>query len=457
MAKLIGGRAVVIGGGLGGLAAAAALADHFAQVVVLERDRLPRAALPRDGVPQGKHPHVLLLGGQRALAALAPGFEEALAGAGAVPMCLGLDGHIDWPGHDPLPQRDLGATVYSASRALIEETLRRHVVAMANVTLREGCRAEALLVSGDGARVEGVRHSALADGGTTTSADLVIDASGRGALTIRLLEETGRQLPEETEIGIQLAYATAVYAIPEDAPADWKFAVLFPNPRESNRRALLIPIEGNRWIVSMVSFHGEMPPDNPAGFLEFARTLRTPTIFQAIRNAKLLEPITRFAYPGSTWRHFERLADFPRGLLPIADAVCRFNPVYGQGMSVAAQEAALLRRLLGDLAGHDDPLGALAGAFFRDMPAILASPWSTAQADLAYPQTTGARPADFAQTMQFSSALVHLAVREPDVHQTWGEVVNLVRSPAVYREPALQRRVQAVMAEMAAAPRRTSA
>lgn len=450
MSKMMGSRAVVIGGGVGGLAAAAALAGHFGEIVVLERDRLPQQAVPRDGVPQGKHPHALLLGGQRALAELAPGFEEALAEAGAVPMCLGLDARLDWPGFDPLPQRDFGITIYSASRPLIEEALRRRVTGMANVTLLEGCRAEALTVGADGARVEGVRHSTAEGESAVLAADLVIDASGRGALTTRMLEETGRPLPGETTIGIRIAYATAVYAIPPDAPAEWKSTLLFPNPRESGRSGLILPLEGNRWIVMVVGRHGEVPPDDPAGFVEFARSLRTPTIFNAIRDATLLGPIARFLFPGNLWRHFERLADFPRGLLPMGDAVCRFNPVYGQGMSVAAQEALLLRRVLGDLAGHDDPLGRLGAAFFRELPGVLAAPWATALADLAYPDTTGERPAEFAQMMQFSTALTRLAARAPDVHRIWAEVVNLVRPPTAYRDPALQQRVQAMMAEMAA-------
>jgi len=359
---LIGQRAVVLGAGIGGLTAAGALADHFEQVVVLERDALPSGAAHRAGTPQSKHIHGLLGGGQRALGELFPGFEQDLARAGAVPIRVTLDVRIEMPGYDPFPQRDLGFVTYSMSRPLIEFLVRRRVERRANVTLRPRCRVRDLVPSDDHAAVIAVRFENPDREGETLSADVVVDASGRGNLTRNLLEAIGQTMPEETVIGVDIGYATAVFAIPDDAPSDWKAMRTLPNIQESTRGALMLPLEGGRWMVTLGGRRDDKPPGDAEGFLTFAQQLRTPTLYNAIRRAKLLDDVVRFGFSGSVWRHFERLESFPRGLLPLGDAICCFNPVYGQGMSVAAQEALLLLRLLRSREG--DPLAGLAPAFF---------------------------------------------------------------------------------------------
>jgi len=222
---------------------------------------------------------------------------------------------------------------------------------------------------------------------------------------------------------------------------------MIPNAPESSRGAFLLPMENDRWIVSLGGAHGDHPPGDPEGFLAFARSLRTATVFEAIRNAELLSPIARYVFPGSLRRGFERLADFPRRLLPLGDAICRFNPFNGQGMSVAAQEANVLRLSLEQAVVADDPFAALAAAYFARLPELLAAPWSTATLDFVYPRTTGTRPADLARTLGFGAGLMKLAARDPEIHKLTIEVGSLVRSPSAYRDPTLQRSVAAAMAE----------
>ena len=184
MSTPIGRQVVVVGAGIGGLTAAAALADHFERVVVLERDALAREAAHRAGTPQAKHVHALLAGGQHALGDLLPGFEQDLARAGAVPLRVGLDVRVERPGYDPFPQRDLGWLGYSMSRPLIELTVRERVEQRANITMRPRCRAQDLVVTPDGAAVTAVRCQTADGRSETLPADLVVDASGRGALTL---------------------------------------------------------------------------------------------------------------------------------------------------------------------------------------------------------------------------------------------------------------------------------
>ena len=454
---LIGKQAVVIGAGMGGLTAAGALADHFDQVVVLERDTLPSEPTYRAGTPQARHVHALLLSGQRALSELFPGFEQDLDRAGAVPLRVGLDVRMERPGYDPFPQRDLGWFSYAVSRPTIEHAVRRRVESRANTTLRQRCRVQEVLASPNGEAVTGVRYDNGDGASETIAADLVVDASGRGALTLALLQSIGRPLPEETTIGIDLGYATCVFAIPDDASTDWKGVMTFGQAPQNSRGGLMLPLEGNRWMATIGGRHGDVPSGDPEGFLTYARALRTPTIYNAISHAKRLDGVARYGFPESVRRHFERLDVFPRGLLPVGDAICRFNPAYGQGMSVAALEACLLQRLLerlagdrleGDRVGGDsNPIAGLAPAFFAEVQTLIETPWSVAIFDFVFPDTRGQRPADFETTLKFGIALTRLAAEDPDVHKLTVEVQHLLRPRSVYRDPALVQRVLAKMAE----------
>jgi 2-polyprenyl-6-methoxyphenol hydroxylase-like FAD-dependent oxidoreductase len=446
---MIGKQAVVIGAGVGGLAAARALAGFFEYVVVLERDELPACAADRQGTPQGRHNHALLAGGERALGALFPGFEQDLAQAGAVPLRVTADFCTEMPGFDPFPQRDLGWHVYSMSRPLIELTVRRRVEQSPNVTLRSRCRARTLETSGHqrAVTVVGVRCQDAEGRSETVPADLVVDASGSGVLTCKLLEAVGLQQPEATAIGVDIGYASAVFAIPDTAPGDWKAVLTMPQAPESSRSAVLLPLEGGeRWMISIGGRYGEKPPGDAVGFLNFAAQLRTPTIYNAIRLAARLSEVARFGFPASVWRHFERLQAFPRGLLPFGDAICRFNPVWGQGMTVAAQEAVLLRRLLGANGRDARALAELAPAFFTEAHSVIGSPWvQAAVPDFVMPQTEGERPPDFEKQLRFGGALARLAAEDPDVHKLMAEVRHLIRPSSDLQAPNLVARVQALM------------
>jgi 2-polyprenyl-6-methoxyphenol hydroxylase-like FAD-dependent oxidoreductase len=443
---LIGKQAVVIGAGMAGLTAAGALADRFDQVVVLERDTLPSEPAYRSGTPQARHVHALLLSGQRALSELFPGFEQDLAQAGAVPLRAGLDVRIERQGYDPFPQRDLGWISYAVSRPTIERAVRARVEGRANTTLRQRCWVQEVLASPDGKAVTGVRYDNEDGASETIAADLVVDASGRGVLTLALLQSIGRPLPEETSIGIDLGYATCVFAIPDDAPTDWKGVMTFGQAPHDSRGGLMLPLEGNRWMATIGGRHGDVPSGDAEGFLSYARALRTQTIYNAINRARRLGEVARYGFPESVRRHFERLDVFPRGLLPIGDAICRFNPVYGQGMSVAALEACLLRRLL-ERSGDGDPIAGLAPAFFAEVQALIETPWSVAVLDFVFPDTRGQRPADFETTLKFGIALTRLAAEDPAVHKLTIEVQHLLKPRSVYRDPTLVQRVLAKMAE----------
>ena len=439
-------QAVVIGAGMGGLAAAKAVAPYFEKVTVFDRDALPDTPAPRAGTPQAWHTHGLLAGGHRALEHLFPGIELDLVEAGAVRMRVGRDMRLEAPGFDPFPQRDTGVDQFGLSRPVLERLCRRRLERIRNIEFSPRKRVTELISSYDDRAVAGVRFDDARGASGTLAADLVVDASGRASPTLRLLEAIGSAKPATIEIGIDQAYATTIFEKPDDAPTDWLGVVHVPTPPGSSRYAIILPVEGERWSVSLCVNHGEAPPSDIDGFMAFAKSLRAPTIYNAIRGAKQVAGIARFAMPCSVRRAFNKLDRFPRGLIPLGDSVCRFPPVQGQGMSVAAQQGCVLASLLESRRRCVDPLDGLAEAFFRDIEPLLETPWSVAMDDLVYPQTRGVRPPDFEARMQYARALMRLAAEDDEAGRIVFEVRALLKPQSALREPGLAGRVRSMMA-----------
>jgi 2-polyprenyl-6-methoxyphenol hydroxylase-like FAD-dependent oxidoreductase len=226
----LGRRAIVVGAGIGGLSAAGALAKSFDQVDVLERDDLATSARSRSGTPQDRHPHGLLAGGLRALDRIFPDFNRDLAAAGAVPVTFARDVQFERPDVGVLPKRDFGISVLCATRPLIELVLRRRAEAVANITLRPASRVIGIVPATGGAGVRGVQFVNGSGRFETLDADLVVDASGRGAPTLTLLDALCWDRPQMTEIGVDITYATAVVEIPPNATTEWKAVLTLPAP-----------------------------------------------------------------------------------------------------------------------------------------------------------------------------------------------------------------------------------
>jgi 2-polyprenyl-6-methoxyphenol hydroxylase-like FAD-dependent oxidoreductase len=446
MSDLLGRQALVIGAGMSGLAAAGALAEYFEQVIVVERDLLADTPAHRPGTPQSRQLHGLLSGGLDALCRLFPGLDRDLAAAGAAPLRVNIDLREELPGFDPFPRRDFGRVIYTASRPLLEHTVRRRVRARRNVVIRDQCLVRELVSSADRRSITGARCERIDGSRETIAADLVVDASGRGALMLAALDAMGSARPPETTVGVDIGYATASFEIPEPRP-DWHAVFAFPSAPSDSRCGYLLPVEGNRWMVSITELHCPRPPRDLAEFLDAARRLRTSTIHDAIRNARPAGMPQRFAFAASSWRHYEAVVDFPQGLIPIGDSICRFNPVYAQGMSVAAREAAVLADLLARRARGAGDLAGLAQDFLAEVQPWIAGAWSMSTTpDLDYPQTRGERPADLAHALDCTAALYRVGARDAKVHELLVEVHHLARPNDALREPALVDRVRAEIA-----------
>ncbi len=443
----IGKRSIVIGGGISGLSAAGVLAKFFEEVVILEKDELSEESAPRPGVPHGKQPHGILGGAVNALNVLFPGFERDLIQVGAMPIDPGFDMLHEIPGHDPFPRQHFGRLIYGLSRPLIELTIRRRVERLSNVVIRAGCRVLELAGSPDGAVVTGVRYTTTGESVEELFADLVIDASSLGSLTQDFLESSGQAQPKVTTIGVDVRQSVASFSIPKRNPDDFKVVMTRARAPESSRSANLFPLENGGWQVLLVGRGIEAPPGDAAGFMNYLRRLETPTIYNAVKDAPLVGEIRRFAFPESVWRHFGLLEDFPRGLLPIGDAICRLNPAYGQGMTVAFQEAVLLHHILEKQASEADPLATLGKKFLYEVESLVADPWAISTIpDFIYSQTRGERPPNLASSLQFEKTLYRISARDPATYRMIIDVQHLLKPLCALWTPEMLRRVEAEMA-----------
>jgi len=450
-ARELGKRAVVIGAGMGGLAAAGALAQYFERVDILERDRLTATVGSRSGTPQDRHPHGLLAGGLCALDQIFPGFTSDLAAAGAVPVSFAREVQFERPDVGVLPKRDFGISVLCATRPLIELVLRRRAEAVANITLRPASRVTEIMLAAGGAGASGVQFVNGSGHSETVDADLVVDASGRGAPTLTFIDALGWGRPQMTEIGVDISYATVVVEIPRTATANWKAVLTLPDPPHLALHAVMVPTEDGRWIIAIADHSATAWIETWDAFLEASRSLITPTVHNALRYAEPPEGIRHYRFPVSTWKHFERLPRLPRGVLPVADAFCRFNPIHGQGMSSAAKQARLLDDVLDRAAAEPDAIAAVQAGFMAEVASVLETPWTmSTSADLAFPQTRGERPDNFAEARQFEAALFRAAVADPVVHRAMIEVAQLLQSHHRLQEPDIMRRIEAIPAKAAA-------
>lgn len=354
-------HAVVIGAGIAGLAAARVLSGRYAAVTVLDRDTLPADSTPRRGVPQGPQPHILLVSGLIELTRLFPGLDDELIAAGGTRFDPGL-ALCTYRFGRRWPAAPTGMDLISVSRPQLEALIRARVAREPAVVIRDQVAVSALTGDAAAGRVTGV----VLDTGETLGADLVVDCSGRGARSDRWLAALGLPAPEQVEIKANVAYASRQHRrTPGDMP-DWQAAFTLPTPPHEKMTGLALPIEGDRWLISIGGWHLTDPPADAATFEACAKALPDPIVADVMGRTEPLTGITVTRFPASRRRLFEKLARLPAGYVALGDAICSFNPIYGQGMTCAAREATALGTALDD---HDrKPTAEMAHAFTPRRP-----------------------------------------------------------------------------------------
>jgi 2-polyprenyl-6-methoxyphenol hydroxylase-like FAD-dependent oxidoreductase len=429
-----GNHAAVIGASISGLLAARVLSAHFDTVTLFDRDSLPSEIENRRGVPQGRHGHGLLASGLHGLKTLFPSLERELLEAGAV--AGDVIGSMKWYQHGyKKAQFKSGLDGLLLSRPLLEVTLRRIVERIPNVTIVHGAHVQGLLASER--RVEGLRVQCGADH-LRVSADLVIDAAGRASRTPEWLVLLGYPPPAVDEVHCGIGYTTRVYRRRVKHLGGDMGAIVAPKPPRDQRMGFILAMEGNRWMVTAGGWNGNHAPTDPRGYLEFVRQLARPDIYDVIRDAEALTEPTKFEFPSSLRRRYEKLTQFPGNYLVMGDSISSFNPLYGQGMSVATLEALALE----DCLRTQPNVEQLWRPFFKEAGRIIDTPWMIAAgSDFAYEGVTGTAPRGIGFTNWYMARVHKAAARDQTVCRAFFDVANLLRPAPTLFHPSIIARV----------------
>ena len=437
-------HAVVLGGSLAGLLTARVLSDHFERVTVIERDAYSDTTEARRGIPQANHVHGLLARGRQILEDLFPGLQDEMVAAGA-PL-LDIANEIAWftpAGWGVRFQSDL--MVLSFTRPLLDLHVRRRVAANPKIEILDNTDVVRLLPGSEPDQLAGVlicprvsesdRRVAKA-----LQADLVVDATGRGSKAPRWLEDLGYKPPEEIVIDAHLAYASRMYHVPENFDHGWQCAYVQPAPPDQKRGGILFKVEGDRWLLTLIGRAGDQPPSDEPGFLEFARSLRVPTIYDAIRIAEPATPIKTHRATQNRVRRYERAKAMPENFVLLGDAVCAFNPVYGQGMTTAALGVMALDKCLRERNGK---LNGLSRRFQKRLAKINEAPWLLATGeDYRYPETVGGSPSLMTKFMhRYMDHVVQLATQSVTVRKVLLQAFNMLVPPTALFQPRVLFRV----------------
>ena len=431
----LGNRAVVIGGSIGGLLAARVLSDAYDEVVVVERDRFGPSGEYRKGVLQARHAHGLLAGGQRAMEELLPGLTAELQAGGAI--AGDMQERCVWVNEGfSLTRTPSGLDGVMTSRLLLEDRVRARVLGLPNVVVRQRCDALGLILDARGA-VRGVRISWRDRDGAeeVLDADLVVDASGRGSRAPAWLQAIGYGVPRIDEIVVGLSYTTFDFVRTE--PDDEAAAVVVAATADCPRGGVVLPQPGGRWVCTLGGYLGEAAPTDLDGFRAFAATLPSAHLADALAGLTPIGEARTFKYHASTWRRYDRMRRFPEGFLVFGDAVCSFNPIFGQGMTVAAREALALRRCL-----QRHGTTRLAKRFFAAAAREIAIPWEiAASSDLRLAGVRGNRTAKVRMTNRYLPHYFRAAQADDALGLAFLNVVNLLARPESLLTPGRLLRV----------------
>ncbi|WP_323172560.1 FAD-dependent monooxygenase [Natrialba sp. PRR66] len=428
-----GDHAVVIGAGMAGLCAARVLADGFTEVTIVERDSLIDEPVTRRGVPQSQHIHVLLEGGRATLEDLFPGFGEELLSAGGVAHDAARDVKFYMEG-DFLANGPRRCTVYGATRPLYEQVVREQVAALEGVHFRSNSQFTDYLVTDAATSVTGILVQD--EGGETTAitTDLTVDATGRTSRTPRWLDEHGYTRPSVDEVRIDVAYSSTTVERPA---TDRRGIIVTPSP-QLPRGGTFVPVEDGRWVMTLWGMHGDAPPTDPAGFANFAASLPVPDLKRMLDDHPWrTDDIAHYPFPSNLRRRYEDLDRFPEGLIVIGDGVASFNPIYGQGMSVAAFEAAQLQHAL-----VQDSHTNLAPRFFDRIEETVDLAWNLAVgSDHQFPQTEGPKPRGTDFLNWYLSRFLRKAHTDGELWDLFFSVQMMEKPPTALLRPGVVWRV----------------
>ncbi|MFI5828560.1 NAD(P)/FAD-dependent oxidoreductase [Streptomyces sp. NPDC051578] len=425
-------RAVVIGGGYAGLLAARVLADHFAEVLVLERDAVDHTTGAHPSAPQSYHAHAMLAKGAQTLELLFPGLRAELEQLGAPVYDYGERISFLLPTGYAV-RTPTGVRIQSFTRDELERRIRARVLDLAQVQVLAGARVLGLGRDPDG-RIGKVRYRTEEDGEREVTADLVVDASGRTTSIDDWLSAAGLPVSARSTVKAKITYTTMVFdRTPEEKDYDVAYQMTFA-PAVS-RGGVMLAVEQGRWVCSLFGFE-QHPPTDPDGFLDYARSLDNPQLAEQIARRSRHDELHRYTNPGSTWRLHHRDPGWPDGLIAIGDALCVFNPVYGQGLTVPAIQSDALGSLLRRRRAAGTGLTGLSREYLRAAAGIIKVPWSlSTTSDLMWSPAGRPLAARFAHW--YNRQVFALARHDADVWTRFVKVANMTAPSSLLMHPSV--------------------
>lgn len=431
---------VVVGGSMAGLLAAHVLALHFDAVTIIERDRFLHGDAFRQGVPQARHVHVLQRRGQMILEHFFPDLGAEFGAAGVPCLDQGWDVLSRFQ-TDYAPRLRSDITVFSPSRTFLEAAIRRRVLANPRIHMMSGCAVTGLLLDSHRRRVTGVhfRRNETPDETDYLLADMVVTADGRASRLPDWLEDIGYDRPAVHVVNPRLGYASRWYSIPPECRHDdWQAVLLQPVPPHQPRGAMLMPVEGDRWIVTLIGANGDYPPTTETEFMDFARSLPDPVIADALSSAAPLSAVHGFRGTENRLVAYDRLSRWPENLVVLGDAVCALNPSYGQGMTAAAVSVSLLDDYLrGRCAVRAAAFNLEAHQFQKLLSGALAQSWQLAASqDVRWPAVEGGRRGIALRLMHIlTDQVLRQVPSNPPLYQIFLEIMHGLQTPSALFQP----------------------
>jgi 2-polyprenyl-6-methoxyphenol hydroxylase-like FAD-dependent oxidoreductase len=441
-------HAIVIGSSIGGLTAARVLSDHFDRITIIDRDTLPGTPTYRKGVPQSRHAHIILRGGLVIMEKHFPGLTDDLRAVDSPTLNAGKTIRFFMGGKWRKHYEGSQVETVMCSRPMLESTVYRHLLKNPRIQVIQDTEVVGLCVDESGTRATGVqlraRSKSEREGYSSLDADLIVDASGRDSKAPEWLESLGFTAPEETEVNSHTGYASRTFEPPADWDRSWNTMVVQASPPDNKRGVVLLAMEGHLWQIVLLGIAGDYPPTDEEGFMDFLRSLPTQEVYNQISKAKPISPIYGYRRTENRLRHYDKLPRYLEHFLVMGDAVCCFNPVYGQGMTVASMESLKLEEVMKKYAGKGtNDFTGLAREFQKQVASVIAMPWQLASGEDR--KWVSAEPLDMSSRFMqwYLDHYVRASMNNAALSETFYQVQNMTVAPTKLFRPDMMLRVLA--------------